>query len=221
MEREVQVLRRSASVWVVAFWVSLAFCFLSVLSLACSLFSFGIVLELQPGWTVWGVFYSYMVAFPLLGIGIIPYFLMIYVKKEQNNSKAGLFIVTIPYVLLLTAIFAYLIFDIIVNCEQNHDAYCWNGLAIRWQYWWVFFSIIFQWAFMILQILFTNYVVNSYQIIYAFEMAEVPTERTPMTSSTSTQSAIKQPKKILFSQVQAYPNNTGMLLMSAVHDKEI
>lgn len=217
MEGSIQVLKRSAQAWVIAFWVMLFFLFLSVLSLACSLFSFGIVLELQAGWTVWGVFYSFMVVFPLLGMGIALYFMLIYVKKSENSSKAGLFIISVPYAIILTAIFAYLIYDIIVPCEQNHEAHCWDGLHIRWQYWWVWWSIFFQWLFVILQILFTYYVVGSYQVLYAYELAEVPMERasapiTPViTTPTSTQQKLPN-----ISTVQGYPNNMGMLLLNEV-----
>lgn len=218
-------LQRSAAAWVAAFWIMMALCFLSVLSLACSLFSFGIVLELQPGWTVWGVFYSYMVAFPLLGVGILIYFMMIYVKKSENSSKAGLLIISIPYILIVTAIVAYLIFDVIVNCNQNNDAYCWNGLSIRWQYWWMFFSIIFQWIFIILQIIFTNQVVNAYQILYAFQLANTPSEREPLrpAPTSATESVTKQQQRtIQFGNVQnMFPNNIGLMLLSEVHDKKV
>jgi hypothetical protein len=209
-------IRRAAAMWVTLFWIFLTFCFLSVLSLALSLFSFGVVLNLQ--WSAWTVFYWYMVAFPLLGIGIMLYFLMVYVKKAENASKATLFIVSIPYILILTAIFAYLIYDAIVNCSQNNDIYCWNGLAIRWQYWWMFFSIGFQWLFVILQIIFTNQVINAYQTERILELVE-PTEKAPLRETTTTSQKSSPQSKVDLSNVQVFPNPIGMLLLHSVHGK--
>jgi len=210
--------KRSATGWGVAFWIVLAFCFLSTLSLALSLFSFGIVLELQPGWTVWGVFYSYMVAFPLLGIGVLVYFMLIYVKKGENSAKAGLLIVTIPYILIVTAIFAYLIYDIIVNCSQNNDAYCWNGIAIRWQYWWMFISIGLQWVFFVLQIIFTYQVVNAYQMLTYVKLVEPEgtVESQPVSQSKQAPS-VKSNARPTVSNVSMYPNNIGLMMVSEFH----
>jgi hypothetical protein len=103
---------------------------------------------------MWHTFYSYVLTFPLLGIFIAVYFPFLYTKNVLSCSKGAVLAVLVPYAIILTAIVVYMIYQWIVDCDVGTAAaYCWDGLAVRHEWLWVFFSIAVQWFMSIVQII--------------------------------------------------------------------
>ena len=135
------------------FWLMLFFVTFSVLSLAMALFAYGPVFELEAGWEVWQTWDAFVAGIPLLGIPIAVFFPFVFTFNVRLNAKTILFVVTIPYVILVAVSVGFLIYDLLANCgASGAAAHCWNGVSVRWQYWWVFFSIIIHFIAVILQI---------------------------------------------------------------------
>lgn len=146
------------------FWIVLFFTTASTFSLGAALFAYGRVFELE--YTMYSSLYSFVTAFPLLGIFISVFFPFVYTLNLKSCSKAAVYVVTIFYVLLVAAIVGYMIYDWIVNCDAGTAAlHCWDGLAVRWQFLWVFFSIAIQLVSVVMQILITLQVLSLAQRI--------------------------------------------------------
>jgi MFS family permease len=144
---------KSESAYLGFYWFLLFVIALSVVSLACALFGFGIVFELQAGWRVYHTFYSYMVMFPLLGNVVIVVFGMAASGRRGGTMSFVLTVVAVIYLIVLAAIIGYLIFDWVAHCNATTAApHCWNGLTKRWQWEWMFWSIVAQFVLMILEL---------------------------------------------------------------------
>jgi len=133
-----------------AYWFFLFLVALSIVSLGCALFGYGIVFEMQAGFLVYHKFYSYMLMFPLIGIILLVLFGMAASERRSKTIGFVLTIFSVIYLILVGAIIGYMIWDWVVNCgATNAAAHCWNGTSVRWQFLWVFFSIAAQLVFMI------------------------------------------------------------------------
>ena len=135
------------------YWFMLFMIALTIVSLGCALFGYGIVFELQAPWAVYHTFYSFMLMFPLLGVLVCIVFAMAVAGRTGKTMSFVLTIVAVIYLLLVAAIIGYMIFDWVAHCNATTAAaHCWNGMSVRWQWMWVFWSIVVQWIFMIIEL---------------------------------------------------------------------
>jgi hypothetical protein len=135
------------------YWFILFMVGLTIVSLGAALMGYGIVFETQVPWTVYHTFYSYMVMFPLVGTLIMAVFGLAAADRSGTTMGFVVTTITVIYLVLVGAIVIYMIWDWVANCDASTAApHCWNGMSVRWQWMWVFFSILFQWLFMILEL---------------------------------------------------------------------
>jgi hypothetical protein len=133
-----------------AYWFFLFLVALSIVSLGCALFGYGVVFQLEAGFLIYHKFYSYMLMFPLVGILLLVLFGLAATDRRSKTIGFVLTIFSVIYLILVGGVLGYMIYDWIVNCGATNAApHCWNGTGVRWQFYWVFFSIAAQLVFMI------------------------------------------------------------------------
>jgi hypothetical protein len=143
------------------YWFLLFVIGLTIVSLGCALFGYGIVFEAQAGYRIYHTFYSYMLMFPLLGILIVSLFGMAATDRAGKTISFVLTVAAVLYLLLVAGIIGYMIFDWVAHCNATTAAaHCWNGLSVRWQWMWVFWSIVVQFLLMILELILGLKIIN-------------------------------------------------------------